>query len=56
MNKSKSKDISKELAEEISKTMFESEEIMVGDDFSSFTVLLNNPELRRYYSDLDEKE
>ncbi len=55
MNNSKCKENAKTLSEEISETIFKSEEIMISEDFSSFTVLFNNPALRNYFAN-DDKE
>jgi hypothetical protein len=55
MNDSKSKEISNNLSEEISETLFKSEEIMISEDFSSFTVLFNNPALRNYFTNNDKE-
>ena len=52
MNDSKSKE--KTLSEEISESLFESEEIMISEDFSSFTVLFNNPALRDHLKNNDK--
>jgi hypothetical protein len=52
MNDSKSKE--KTLSEEISETLFKSEEIMISEDFASFTVLFNNPALRDYYENNEQ--
>ena len=52
MNNSKA--TSKTLSEEISESLFESEEIMIDDRFSSFTVLYNNPSLRKHFENEDK--
>lgn len=54
LNNSKSKETEKTLSEEISETLFESEEIMIDDRFASFTVLYNNPALRKHFKKQDE--
>ena len=54
MKINKSEEISENLAEEIEESLFKSEEIMISDEFSSFTVVFNNPSLRDYYNKLHE--